>query len=63
MILIRLRGMNHFKLADIQKLWNSIQQLWHAIVIHGPFQLSVFATVQLHIKHLVNLLMQSQIVH
>jgi ubiquinone biosynthesis protein Coq4 len=55
--------MKHFKLADIQKLWNSIHRLWHAIVNHGPFQLSVFATVQLHIKHLVNLLMQSQIVH
>jgi hypothetical protein len=55
--------MNHFKLADILKLWNGIPRLWHAIVIHGPFQPSVFATVQLHIKHLVNLLMQLQIVH
>jgi hypothetical protein len=53
--------MNHFKLADTLKLWNSILQLWHEIVNHAPFQLSVFAIVQLHIKHLVKLLMRLQI--
>jgi len=50
--------MNYFKLGDIQMLWNNIQRLWHAIVNHARFQLSVFAIVQLHIKHLDRLLMQ-----
>jgi hypothetical protein len=63
LLFLRLLGMNHFKLADTQKLWNSILQLWRVIVNHAPFQLSAFAIVQLHIKHLVKLLMRLQIAH
>ena len=58
LLILRLLEMNYFKLEDIQMLWNNIQLLWHAIVNHARFQLSAFAIVQLHIKHLVKLLMQ-----